>query len=385
MITRASGRMGPWIGAAILALSAGGCGGADSEAPETPLRSVRSLTVQPTSAGTSRTFAGTSRSSLESRLSFKVSGTLQELPIEVGDTLRQGALVARLDPSLYALEAQRAEASLVQAQAAERNARAAYNRVKGLYADNNATRNDLDTARANAESAQAQVDAAARQLELARLNVSYTELRAATDCTVATVGVEVNENVGVGNTIASVNCGDELEVEMSVPESLIGEVRRGMPATVEFDAIPGVEMAATVSEVGVSASGSAFPVTVAIEGTHPRLRSGLAAEVRLQFAEPPSLDEHVADRTSSERFLVPLSSLVKDGEGSFVFVLEGSQDGRATVHRRQVVLGELTDQGVEVLSGLRAGDRVVTAGTSVMRDGLVVADPSTVGGPTVGQ
>ncbi len=367
-------------------LAAMGCGGPAVERPETPLRSVRTLTVQPTTAGNSRTFTGISRSSLESRLSFKVSGTLQELPIEVGDTLKRGDLVGRLDASLYTLEAQRAEASLVQAQAAERNARAAYNRIKGLYADNNATRNDLDTARANAESAQAQVDAAAKQLELARLNVSYTMLRAATDCTVATVGVEVNENVGVGNTIATVNCGDELKVEMSVPESLIGGVRRDMPATVIFDAIPGVELAAKVSEVGVSSSGSAFPVTVTIEGTHPRMRSGLAAEVRLQFAEPRNLDEHVAGRLAEERFLVPLSSLVKDGEGSFVYVLDAADaSGQGTVRRRRVTLGELTEQGVEVLAGLRPGDRVITAGTSVMRDGLVVADSGVDDNAAAGQ
>lgn len=335
------------------------------------LRTVRTITVEPSDGGTARTFSGTARSKLESRLSFKVSGTLQALPIKVGDSLRKGQLIGRLDASLFELEAQQAEASLVQAQAAERNASAAYQRVKELYADNNAPRNDLDAARANAESAAAQVKAASKQLELARLNASYARLTAAEDCTVSTVEVEVNENVSAGGTVATVSCGSELEVVISVPESLISRISAGMSATVRFDAVPDLQLDGTVVEVGVSASGSAFPVTVAIEGEQPRLRSGLAADVRFQFG----------NGSQRERFLVPLAALVKDGSGSFVYILQPGDGQQGTLRRQEVELGQLTEAGMEVFSGLKPGDRVVTAGTSVVRDGLTVAVSATPAGP----
>ena len=141
-----------------------GCG-APQETAERRVRLVRHIVAQSQAADRSRTFSGTSRSSQESRLSFKVSGTLEALPIKVGDKLSRGNLIARVDASQYELEAQQAQASLVQMQAAERNAVATYERTKGLYENKNASLGDLDSARANAESAKAQVEAARKQLD----------------------------------------------------------------------------------------------------------------------------------------------------------------------------------------------------------------------------
>ena len=345
------------------------------ETAQMPLRSVRYLVAQPGDGGHLRTFSGTSGSTQQSRLSFKVSGTIDALKVAVGDTLRRGQLIARIDPALYELEAQQAEAVLVQTEAAERNAAAVYERTKGLYANNNASRNDLDTARAAAESARAQVRAARKKLELARLNLSYTSLAATGDCSVAAVPVEVNENVSAGNTIAIVNCGDALEIDLAVPESLIGKLLQGMAATIRFSALPGEAFTGKVSEVGVAAGqGTTFPVTVALDGTHPQLRAGLAAEVSFELG----------DSSRGEVFLVPLSAVVSDAGSTFVYVAEPSAEAgaaggageesarEAVVSRREVVLGELTEGGVEVKGGLAAGDRVITAGTSVIREGLRV-------------
>lgn len=341
-----------------------GCGSPEVEVEEV-IRPVRYVVAEPTSASRARIFSGTSRSALESRLSFKVSGTVESLPINVGDQLKKGQLIAQLDPSLLELQAQQSEANLIQAQATLRNAEAGYQRVRGLYAGNNASRDDLDTARAAAESAEAQVKAAEKQLELAQLNVSYTRLYAQTDCTVASMDLEVNENVSPGSPIATVTCGSALEVELSVPESLIGELQNGMPATVRLDAVDDRTFNGTISEVGVAAAGgAAFPVTVAIKGEHPDLRSGLAAEVRIDLATG----------NQGDLFLVPLSAVIEDADENFVFLaVPSGGEGFATIERRTVQVGELTDLGLEILGGLNPGDRVVTAGASVIREGLKVS------------
>lgn len=347
----------------VVALHTIACGVPD-EPTEAPLRSVRYITAQVTDGARLRIFTGISSASQQSRLSFKVSGTIDALPITVGGGLRRGQLIARLDSALYELEAQQSEANLVQTQAAERNAAAAYERTKGLYADNNASRNDLDVARANAESAEAQVRAAQKQLELARLNVSYTSVVAANDCSVASVEVEVNENVNAGNTIAIVNCGDELDVDLVVPESLIGGLQPGMEGTIRFNALADKTFTGKVTEVGVATGeGAAFPVTLALDGNHPELRTGLAAEVSFEFG----------DTRSGEVFLIPLSAVVRDSSGTSVYLAESSSNvAEGVIARREVTLGELTELGVEVTNGLTAGDKVVTAGTTVIRDGLRV-------------
>ncbi|MEM9303606.1 MAG: efflux RND transporter periplasmic adaptor subunit [Pseudomonadota bacterium] len=342
--------------------------GCEREAPVTEeiLRPVRTIVVPESAATRERTFSGVASSTQESRLSFKVSGTVVAVPVQVGDTLAAGQLVARLDASPYELQAQQAEAALRQAEASARNAAANYDRVRGLYENSNASRNDLDAARAQSESAQAQVRAAQKALELARLNVSYTSLTVGRDCSVASVDVEQNENVASGDPIAVINCGEGLEIDLDIPEGLIASLSQGMPATIRFAAVLGRQFAGEVSEVGVASTSNAptFPATVHVVDRAPVLRAGLAAEVT--FAFPTA---------GAGAHLLPAAAVAQDPGGSYVFIAAGAGSGEAVVTRRAVQLGELTEQGIEVVDGLEPGERVVTAGVSVIRDGQRVLVP----------
>ena len=344
------------------------CGGTDDSVEE-QLRPVRVLIVDETNAARDRTFSGISRSRTESRLSFKVGGTVTRFPVQIGDRLQAGDPIAELDAASYQLQAQQAQAALIEAQANERRATADYERTKGLYANDNASLNDLDAARAQAESARAVVASAQKALEIARLNVSYTRLAADTDCSIAAVDVEVNENVAAGQQVAVVSCGDAYEVRLDLPESVIGTIDRSTPVSVRFGAIPDRRFDGRITEIAV-ASGSAtaaFPVVVSIDGTHPALRSGLAADVTFQFPQAAA---------GQSSIVLPVAVVINDPNGTFVYVAEPAADGEAVVRRRQVSLGDLTQQGVEVIDGLEIGDRVVTAGITVIRDGQRVLLPT---------
>ncbi|MDH3275774.1 MAG: efflux RND transporter periplasmic adaptor subunit, partial [Gammaproteobacteria bacterium] len=224
----------------VATLMVSACGKSDDSVEER-LRPVRYMTVTDASVFRDRSFSGTSKSSRESRLSFKVSGTVVNVPVQIGQRLNAGELIAEIDAASYVLQAQQAQASLVEAQANDRRAAANYERTKGLYANDNASLNDLESARAQAESAGAQVRAASKALEIARLNVSYTKLTADTDCSIASLDIEVNENVASGQQVAAVSCGDAFEVTLDLPESLIGSVNATTPVTVRFGSIPGQE------------------------------------------------------------------------------------------------------------------------------------------------
>ncbi len=351
--------------AATLMVSA--CGKSDDTVEEI-LRPVRYLTVTDASVFRDRSFSGTSKSSRESRLSFKVSGTVINVPVQIGQRLNAGDLIGEIDPASYVLQAQQAQASLVEAQANSRRAAANYERTKGLYANDNASLNDLESARAQAESAGAQVRAASKALEIARLNVSYTKLTAATDCSIAALDIEVNENVAAGQQVAAVSCGDAFEVTLDLPESLIGSVNATTPVTVRFGSIPGEEFSGVISEVAVAlaAGSAAFPIVIKIAESHPSLRSGLAADVTFQF-------DSAADKG---RVVIPVTAVINDPGGTFVFVAEpAATEGEAIVRRRAVTLGELSQLGIEIIDGLNVGDRVITAGVSVIRDGQRVLMP----------
>lgn len=354
-----------WILLLLLTLSA--CG-EDEAVREEQLRPARYFMVDTGSGTRLRSFSGLSKSSTESRISFKVAGTITNVPVQIGERLQAGDLIAELDRATFDLQEQQAQAALVEAEANYRQAAANYERTKGLYANDNASLNDLESARANAESAEAMVESASKARDIARLNASYTRLTADTDCSIADLDVEVNENVSAGQQIAVVSCGDQFEVTLDLPESLIGDVEVGTDATIEFGAIPGQTFSGKISEVAVaSAAGSAgFPVVIQIQEKSPALRSGLAADVTFFL-----------DDAGGDAFVVPVNAVVNGQDGTYVFVAEPDGDGEAIVRRRDVQLGELTQLGIEIVDGVAIGDRVITAGISVIRDGqrvLLAAD-----------
>ena len=339
--------------------------GTEEETAAAQLRPVRSVVAGQGYTNSLRTFSGVSRSTQESRLSFKVSGNISEIPVTVGDAIKAGTVIARLDSSTYDLQRQQAQASVAQNKAAARNAKAAYDRTRSLYANNNVSLGELESARANSESASAQLRASNKSLQLAELNLEYTRLKVDVDCVVDSISISENENVQVGAEVARVNCSDDLEIEISVPEGVIDSFKRGSTATIEFDAISGVPFNGVVVELGVDSSGvgSTFPVTVLVSDKHPSMRTGLAASVSFAIAS-----------TGKVNIILPLSALVRRVDGVYVYVLTADSvaSNSGTVSLTRVQLGELQTAGMQIKSGLTVGDRVVVAGVSFLRDGLQV-------------
>jgi multidrug efflux pump subunit AcrA (membrane-fusion protein) len=123
-----------------------------------------------------------------------------------------------------------------------------------------------------------------------------------------------------------------------------------------------------VTEVGVTTSttGTAFPVKARLVDEDPGVRHGMAAELEFRFELPGD----------GARFRVPPHAVAEDRTGRFVFVVEPGEAGRGVVRRREIEVGELTGAGLEVLSGLEEGDRLVTAGISQLEDGDAVVLPA---------
>lgn len=339
--------------------------GCESETPEEapPLRPVRYQEVALLSESETRIFSGTTRAALETDLSFKVSGTLAERPVNVGDAVAAGQLIAQLDRQDYDVRTQEARAGLASAQAEQRNAAASYERTRGLYENRNASLSDLDASRAQAESAAARVRAAQQQLAAALLQASYTRLTSPQDCNVADVYARVNENVAAGQPVVRLNCGDCVEIVVTLPETFIARVNTGSKVVARVDALPGMDLPASVTEVGVAAVGSTYPVTVKLEKDCPGLRSGLAAQV--EFSLPRAAD--VA------RLILPSVSVGEDSNGRFVYVLDGDENSGWHARRRAVTVGGVSADGITIVDGLQVGELVVTAGVRRITDGQQVS------------
>lgn len=340
---------------------------------EEPLRPVRWIEAKMGDGTRTRSFSGSAQASTESTLSFKVSGTVQSIPVHVGDRVIAGQLIAELDPRDYELQVQEADADLLDTQARAREAAANHERYRLLYEADNTSKSELDAARAANESAAAAVTAAQKRQEIAQLQLGYTRLEAPVDGAIASKRVDVNENVGPGDPIVELTSGSRIEVEVAVPEVLIALVLPNSPCVVSFDALAGRSFASTVTEVGVSSTGLAttFPVTVRLRDAVDEIRPGMAAVVRLELGDPDG----------RPRVLIPAVAVSEDRSGRFAYVVLDDGPARGRVERRTVVVGDLTAGGeLEIFDGLSDGDRVVTRGMSKLHDGMLVRLPESGAG-----
>ena len=160
--------------------------------------------------------------------------------------------------------------------------------------------------------------------------------------------------------------GSRPEISVSIPEVLIAAIRRGDAVEVSFDALPGRTYAATVSEVGVAATGGAttFPVVAQLDRDLEEVRSGMAAEVAFRVSDQGATDDTI---------VVPTVAVLEDRQGHYVYVLQaGAAADQATAQRRAVTIGAIRGDGIEISSGLSSGELVTSAGARRLVDGQVV-------------
>lgn len=348
------------------------CLGACQDKPEVSteplLRSVRYVTVKGDSAGQQRTFSGIVRAGNTSRLSFQVGGRIEKVYVNVGDAVKKGAPIAKVDPTDAKIQLQEARAALADTRASAQSADASYDRVKALYERRNASRQDLDNARARRTSARAGQNAASQTVRRLQRQVGYTMLAAPGAGTISAVNVEANEMASAGQVIAQLQVGEELEVALEVPAAYINRIKSGDPITVAIDALGDIECTGRIYEIGTPASGGTlFPVTARLDdGKAANVRAGMAASVTMKFG---------GDDKAEPRHLVPLTAVGQDREGRFVFRIEMTGEELGTVHRVPVEVGAVDGERIEILSGIEDGQQLVTMGVRRIHEGLSVRVP----------
>lgn len=339
------------------------CGSDDTtaEAPAAPLRPVKVLEASADGAARERVLSATVISADSQDLSFRVGGIITSLPVDVGDRVGEGELVAALDQRPFQLGVQEARAQLSQAEANDRNAESQYQRTRELYSTEATSLSELENAKASASSASANRSVAQEGLNSAQDNLDYTQLLSpSANCQVVSVPAALNQNVGAGQTIATTACGDQLRLRSVIPESLINQISVGMPATATLQSGK-TALSGKVVEVAVSNNGSTgYLVEIELVSPPPAVKVGMAARVTFSLMG------------GDERLLIPLIAVMSDGEERFVYVAEPEED-HYRIARQAVQIGELDNEGVEILQGLEPGQRVVVAGMSRISEGMNVA------------
>jgi multidrug efflux system membrane fusion protein len=362
---------------AILLLLLPGCSEEQDAEPDNTLRPVRFTTLETGSPGKSRTFSGTAVSARQSSLSFKVSGTIQSIPVKVGDVVNRGTLLAELDETDLQVDLESAEANLKAAEAdaqasltAVNTTRSNYARIEKLYESDNVSlsefeqaRGDFETAQAQRKAANSQVTTARTKLQAAKNQLSYTRLMAPFDGIINSIAVDENEEISPGSGVMIISGFDKLEVKVNLSDLYISNISKGMSCSVTFPSLPGTEFDGVVSEVPFAASDSpTYPVTIAIQTADKNLRPGMSANVTFNFSSSEEGD----------KIYLPVDAVGEDNEGNFVFVLEPADENTYSAKRQRVTLGPLTEAGFEAVTGVAAGDKIATSGLQILLEGMQV-------------
>ena len=347
-----------------IALFAWACGDPATEEVRA-LRPLRHQVVGYLGGGTTRTFSGTAETGSVVNLSFRSGGVITELNMRVGQAVAQGQLLGRLDNVAARLAYEQAVSSQNSAASQMNTARLTLDRVRALYENGTAALSEYENARNSFRTAEASFQSAERSVEIQEEQMRYGFIYAPEAGIIATVLVELNENVSAGQGVGSLNAGSDMRIGLGLPESVITRVEEGMEVDLTFTAIPDAHFTGRVVEVSPSADAntSTYPVRVAILSPSDQIRPGMAANVTFQLGDP--------DRQQSV-VVVPANAVGEDGDGRFVFLVEGGGSRVASVRKQHVTIGRLTAEGFEILEGLAAGQTIATAGLQTLLDGQEV-------------
>ena len=288
----------------------------------------------------------------ESQVVAKTSGVALAVMAEEGQAVAAGQGLARLDPARATLQVAQTNAQVAKLEAN-------YRRASQLAEQKMVSANDVDQLRFDLQNARA-------ANQMARLELSYTTVRAPISGVIASKSVKQGNFVQINSPIFRIVDTSRLEATLNVPERDIDQIKPGLPVQLSVDALPGRTFAGKVDRVA--------PVVDAGSGTF-RVICSFASEGSLQ---PGMFGRMAIDYDQRVDVLsVPRLALLDDGDPA-VYVV---RDGKAV--RVPIKTGYAEGEYVEVRDGLRAGERVVIAGKSALREGgsVQVIDPRATAAP----
>jgi RND family efflux transporter MFP subunit len=320
-------------------------------------RPVQVQRVNFENGASTREFVGVVRARHETDLAFRVSGKVVARLVNVGDRVRAGDVIARLDPQDLRLQVESAEAELAAATSALTQAAADLDRYATLKARGFAAIAEYDRKKAANDEADGRLVRARRSLDLARNQLAYAELKADADGVITATSIEPGQVVSTGQVVAQLAHRGEKEAVVALPETWLGEVRDSR-ASVRLWSDKDRIFRAQLRELSPQADVTTrtYAARFTISDTDDGVAFGMTATVTLmRDAEMP-----VAK--------LPLSAVLNRGAGPSVYVV--NESGALTL--QPVTIAAFDADKAMVSSGIRNGDKVVTLGVQKLEAGLKV-------------
>jgi multidrug efflux system membrane fusion protein len=326
-----------------------------------PPRPVKVFRVGTTSAGSVTPYAGEVRARFETTLSFRVTGKILARPVEIGDRVRKGQLLARLDNSDFQLAVQTLKAQLKSAIADLEFAKDDLTRYRELLDQKVITYTDFDRHQTAYTNAQERVAALEAQLKQTINQLEYTELSADRKGVITALEIEKGQVVAAGQPVVKLAQTDEKEIHFDIPEQRIAAIKNHQIVAVSLWSDDSRRLKAQIREIGASADrvSRTYRVKAKLLDGQEDAHLGMTATVWV-----------ASDNT--ERIAVPLSAVFTSQiqpKQQQVWLID---EAASTVKAVPVQLGTALPGELVSIEGLQAGQLIVSAGVQRLKEGQTV-------------
>jgi len=347
-----------------------GCAPKTSESVSETATTVNIETARERDIYGSSSYSGRIKASSEAEVLPKTNARVLTIRVKEGQEIKAGEVLMTLDSSSFRSSLRQAEAKVASSRASQVNnqaqletARKAYERTKQLFDAGAVSQSDLESAENAYNSLQSGiVEAAAAEAEAALMAaqeaVDNCSITAPVSGTVGRIDVSVGEFVTANTTVAVISDSRQLNVDIWVGESDITKIKLNSRVNVYVKSISDQPVSGTVSAIAsvLGPNSDLYPVTITIDNTGGNIKSGMYAEVTV-------------DTSSVKHALcVPLSAVLPSDGVNIVYAVDKKNRAR----RVEVKTGISDQKYTQVLSGLKAGDKVVTLGNTLISDGSLL-------------
>lgn len=297
---------------------------------------------------------GTVRSTLTSIVASRVMGTVTSIPVREGDFVQKGQLLLTIDDRDAEQRLRAANMSVEAAKQSQSLAEKTWQRYKKLHDEEAVSQQEMDRMDTQKKLADAEYSRVKAMADEAATYLSFTKVTAPLAGRITEKRIEAGSMATPGMPLLVVEGGGSSYIEVSIDAGVGPAVKTGMPVQAEVDTMPG-SLAGFIKEVfpAVDPASRTFTAKIGFKNANPR--SGLFARVRIPIGK-------------KEALIVPERAVVRKGQLTGVYAV----DDQGLVTYRLVRTGKSSAAGTEILSGLKAHDRIITTGIEKVMDGGVI-------------
>lgn len=339
-----------------LTLALAGCGGNEAEAPAP--RPVVAMPAQADATLPAWTLPGEVQARYSTPLSFRVGGKIIERLARLGDMVKPGQIVAKLDPADAAKNAASARAQLSAAQHQLDYAKQQLQRDRDQAKENLIAANQLEQTRNAYAAALAQRDQATQQAALSANQFKYTALAADHAGIITAEQADTGQNVAAGQAVYRLAWSGDIDALCDVPESMLAGLTIGQRASVTLTPLPGQTFTAVLRELAPAADPQSrtYRAKLTLASPSPEVRLGMTANIRF--------DNRQTDGAAT--YTLPATALFHDGAEPAVWIVKPQED---TLELRRVQVLRYNARTVTLYQGLQSGERVVWQGVHAVSAG----------------